>query len=104
MDLVERASSKWSSCKGRRMGRDCEVKERWSRYGRPFHSSLYDALSVLQGITVMYMPGISPQLGAQHASKTGALTPLENTGFLTLQSASRQIFGMPWLEASNGQV
>jgi hypothetical protein len=52
----------------------------------------------------MYMPGISPQLGAQHASKTGALTPLENTGFLTLQSASRQIFGMPWLEASNGQV
>ena len=64
----------------------------------------HDALSVLQGITVMYMPGISPQLDAQHASKTGALTLLENTGFLTLQSANRHIFGMPWLEASHGQV
>jgi hypothetical protein len=52
----------------------------------------------------MYMPGISPQLGAQHASKTGALTLLENTGFLTLQSANRHIFGMSWLEASHGQV
>jgi hypothetical protein len=52
----------------------------------------------------MYMPEISPQLGAQHASKQGALTPLENTGFLTFQSANRQIFGMSWLEASIGQV